>query len=137
MGFAFKANTNYKRGYAAIKICKDLLDEGAILHIHDPKVDPQQISIDLGVIPNHPIKNKNNSDMDGSWSKVKSLENVFKGADAAVVLTEWEEYSNINWNLISKRMRHPAWVFDSRSIVKKEEVLDANLKLWKVGDGTN
>ena len=73
---------------------------------------------------------------EGSWCFEESIDNATHNADAVIILTEWEEYSNINWNLISKRMRHPAWVFDSRSIVKKEEVLDANLKLWKVGDGT-
>ena len=43
-----------------------------------------------------------------------------KGADAIVVLTEWEEYSNLDWNLISKIMRQPAWIFDSRNILNKE-----------------
>ena len=38
LGFSFKANTNDTRESAAIQICKDLLDEGATLYIHDPKV---------------------------------------------------------------------------------------------------
>jgi UDPglucose 6-dehydrogenase len=33
-------------------------------------------------------------------------------------------------------MRKPAWVFDSRSIVNPKKVLDANLKLWRIGDGS-
>ena len=48
LGFAFKANTNDTRESAAIQICKDLIEEGAQLIIHDPKVDPKQISIELG-----------------------------------------------------------------------------------------
>ena len=47
LGFAFKANTNDTRESAAIQICKDLIDEGAILFIHDPKVSKHQISRDL------------------------------------------------------------------------------------------
>ena len=47
LGFAFKANTNDTRESASIKICKDLLDEGAFLMIHDPKVSKRQIEIDL------------------------------------------------------------------------------------------
>ena len=58
MGFAFKANTNDTRESAAITICKDLIDEGAILAIHDPKVDPNQIAKDLGIDD----KNKNDSE---------------------------------------------------------------------------
>ena len=48
LGFAFKANTNDTRESAAITICKDLLEEGANITIHDPKVTAQQISNDLG-----------------------------------------------------------------------------------------
>ena len=32
-------------------------------------------------------------------------------------------------------MRKPSWVFDARSIVEKEKVIDANLNLWQIGDG--
>ena len=49
LGFAFKANTNDTRESAAIKICKDLLNEGALLYINDPKVIPEQISEVLGM----------------------------------------------------------------------------------------
>ena len=33
-------------------------------------------------------------------------------------------------------MRHPAWVFDARSIVNPKDVRNANLNLWRVGDGS-
>ena len=39
LGFAFKANTNDTRESAAIQICKDLIDQGAEITIHDPKVN--------------------------------------------------------------------------------------------------
>ena len=39
-----------------------------------------------------------------------------------------------NWKLIAK-MVPPAWVFDSRSIVNTEEVKDAGLRLWRLGNG--
>ena len=38
LGFAFKSNTNDTRESAAIQICKNLIEEGAALFIHDPKV---------------------------------------------------------------------------------------------------
>ena len=45
LGFAFKSNTNDSRESAAIQICKDLLNEGASLFIHDPKVNKAQITL--------------------------------------------------------------------------------------------
>ena len=46
LGFAFKANTNDTRESPAIQICKSLLEEGANLRIHDPKVSKKQIATD-------------------------------------------------------------------------------------------
>ena len=135
LGFAFKKNTNDTRESSAIRICKDLLEEGAILYIHDPKVDPQQISIDLGVASNHQIKSKSNTEIDGPWYEVKSLENVFKDADAAVVLTEWDEYKDINWDIKATQMRSPGWVFDVRSILNPDKVVNSGINFWRVGDG--
>ena len=47
MAFAFKADTNDTRESPAIRICRDLLEEGAQLAIHDPKVEADQIARDL------------------------------------------------------------------------------------------
>ena len=59
----------------------------------------------------------------------------FEGIDAVVVLTEWEIYSKINWIEAAQCMRSPGWVFDTRSIVDSQKVLEASLNLWRVGDG--
>jgi UDPglucose 6-dehydrogenase len=48
LGFAFKADTNDTRESPAIRICKELLEEGAILQIFDPRVSEQQMAQDLG-----------------------------------------------------------------------------------------
>ena len=63
LGFAFKANTNDTRESSAIAICKDLLEEGAILSIHDPKVEAGQINNDLGKKENRQIKNMDKNDI--------------------------------------------------------------------------
>ncbi len=134
-GFAFKANTNDTRESAAINICKDLLEEGAILNIHDPKVDPIQISKDLGISPNPQIdKNKNN--IESAWFYTKNHEDTFKNSDAAIFLTDWEEYRNINWKHVSQMMRKPAWIFDTRSIFLTENLTKEGLNIWRIGDGS-
>ncbi len=138
LGFAFKANTNDTRESSAIKICKDLLEEGAILCIHDPKVKKSQIEYDLGKKSiNYTYKGVNDSDLDGNWSFSRSIYEAAVGADALVVLTEWEEYSTIDWKMISDKMRKPAWVFDSRSILVKEKIRGIGLNFWRIGDGEN
>ena len=133
LGFAFKANTNDTRESAAIQICKDLLEEGADLIIHDPIVDESQIKLDLKTNDNN---QKTNLQFANSWSFTNKLDNVFKDTHAVVILTEWGEYSDIDWLNIAKSMKKPGWVFDSRLIVNTQKVLEANLKLWRIGDGT-
>jgi len=138
LGFAFKANTNNTRESAAIKICKDLLNEGAIIYIHDPKVTSKQISKVLEIPESnyYEISEQNSLTNDGSWHFTSNILDGFNDADAAIVLTEWEEYSEINWNAASKMMRKPSWVFDTRSIISSEDFKDNDVNFWKIGDGT-
>ena len=139
LGFAFKANTNDTRESAAIAICKNLLEEGANLIIHDPKVTAAQIENDLNI---NPIKSSGNEDSllnekTGTWEHSKYINNleIFNNAYAIVILTEWDDFRQLKWTQIVKKMVPPAWVFDSRSIVNTEEVREAGLCLWRLGDG--
>ena len=130
LGFAFKANTNDTRESAAINICRDLLDEGAILHIHDPKVNLLQIENDLA------LKEKAFDDNnEGVWHFTQNIVSSAKGADAVVVLTEWGEYSYLDWEKISSVLRKPAWLFDARSVIPIEKINNLQLNLWRIGDG--
>ena len=140
LGFAFKSNTNDTRESAAITICKDLLEEGAILKIHDPKVEPYQIEKDLKIESNEfPFNSKSDQSKsgDGSWTFSKNINEAISGTDAVLVLTEWEEYRKINWDEASSLMRSPAWVFDARSITNEDKIKDVGLNLWRIGDGVN
>ncbi len=133
LGFAFKSNTNDTRESSSIQICKDLIEEGADLFIHDPKVTPKQISKDLG-------KEKSDNDKiysgEGRWFFMENNDYNFKNADAIVILTEWDDYTKINWASAVFLMRKPAWVFDVRSIVNPKEIIKNGFNLWRIGDGT-
>ena len=71
----------------------------------------------------------------GSWAEACSVEEALTEADAVLVLTEWQDYRNLNWMSLAGRMRKPAWVFDARAVTNHEQVRDAGLNLWCVGDG--
>ena len=138
LGFSFKANTNDTRESPAIQICKNLLNEGASLKIHDPKVSKKQIALDLGVPSMEECDNEELSKkyIDKHWVKSTLEKDFFDNLDAVVVLTEWDIYSKIDWLKASKSMRLPGWVFDSRLIVDEEKVINAGLSFWRVGVGT-
>ena len=132
LGFAFKADTNDTREAPAIRICRDLLEEGAELAIHDPKVAPEQISRDLGSAPS---ASGSGLTGEGCWQVASSVEEAVRGADAALILTEWQLFRQLPWAHLAPQMRQPAWVFDARAVVDPEAVRSAGLRLWRVGDG--
>ncbi len=132
LGFSYKANTNDTRESPAINICKDLLEEGAILQIYDPKVSFEQVEYEL----------KNCVELDGkkniskfNWIYSETMEKASEGCDALIILTEWDEFSKIDWGLISDKMRSPAWIFDTRLISNSKEATNYGLNVWNVGIG--
>ena len=130
LGFAFKANTNDTRESPAIKVCKGLLEEGCLINIYDPKVSPKQVEIDLGFPA---FSDKANNSNECGWEYSESIIDSAKNADAIIVLTEWSEFKNLNWKLISKEMRSPAWLFDTRSICDVEEAKNNGINVWRIG----
>ena len=130
LGYAFKANTNDTRETPAKTIAEDLIEEGAILAIHDPKVDVVNIQNDLG--PEY--KGIDYSQVNnGVWSYYDVIEEAVKGADAIIILTDWDIYRRINWDKITSLMRYPAWIFDTRLVINKENLNNNNLNLWQLG----
>ena len=138
LGFAFKSNTNDTRESAAIQICKNLLEEGAILSIHDPKVSHEQIAIDLNSKPYSidPKESKNlKNNGEGYWNSISCIDNSVDGADAILILTEWLEYKKIDWKILAKKMNKPSWLFDSRSLIDPNQLEDCDINFWRIGDG--
>ena len=133
LGFAFKANTNDTRESPAIKICKELLEENCKISIYDPKVSPLQIENDLQINQSTLFSNNDQAE----WTFSDSVLDATKNSDAILVLTEWEEFKNINWPQVYKYMRKPAWLFDARSIVDIKKVKLSGINLWQIGKGVS
>ena len=126
LGFAFKADTNDTRESPAIRICRDLLEEGAVLQIVDPKVSESQLARDLG----QPAGSG-----DGSWQQVPEVLQAASGADAMLLLTEWQQFAVIDWPAVAAVMRQPAWLFDARAKADGSRARAAGLQVWTVGEG--
>ncbi len=140
LGFAFKANTNDTRESPAISIIYNLLEEGAKLAIFDPKVKKEQIEASLGIMEETQLdplqsKNINSISFEGKWESKNNIVEALEGADAVLILTEWEEFAEICWEKLAPLMRKPAWVFDARAISNVQAIKDAGLNIWRVGDG--
>ncbi|KAM6135926.1 UDP-glucose 6-dehydrogenase isoform X2 [Numenius arquata] len=112
LGFAFKKDTGDTRESSSIYISKYLMDEGAKLHIYDPKVPKEQIILDLS----HPGVSEDN--------QVSRLVTISKdpyeacdGAHALVICTEWDMFKELDYERIHKKMLKPAFIFDGRRVL--------------------
>jgi UDPglucose 6-dehydrogenase len=127
LGFAFKKDTNDARETPAIRICQDLLIEGAEIVVYDPKVSRETIVSEL--------KNTD-PEINLRLLVVDNIIRALNDADAAVFITDWNQFIELDWLKISTIMRHPAWVFDTRGFLESNKILEAGLNYWAVGKPT-
>ena len=132
LGFAFKADTNDTRESPAIRICRDLLEEGAQLAIVDPKVSEEQMARELGRPAGEATGDPT---AEGSWHPVSDVQQAASGADALLLLTEWQQFATIDWPAVAAVMRQPAWLFDARAKADAAAARVAGLNVWTVGEG--
>lgn len=98
LGLAFKANTDDVRYSPAIEIIKLMLAEGGNIAAFDPKA----IESAKKVLPN--------------ICYTQNAEDVFKNADCVVVLTEWHEFTLLNFQALLKITNNPL-IIDLRNIL--------------------
>ena len=107
LGFAFKKDTNDTRESAAINVCRDLLVEHAKVSVYDPKVPADEIKTDtLGKGVDNP-----------RLTVAKDAYEACAGAHAVAIVTEWDEFKNLDYVKIFAAMPKPAFLFDGRNIV--------------------
>lgn len=135
-GFAFKKDTNDTRESAAIYACRDLLLEKAKLAIYDPKVPEAQIRADLRAVM---------LDEDGRLSDAKAAllrdhltveagcETAAAGAHAIAILTEWDEFKDIDFAAIYRTMHKPASIFDGRNLLKDSKLSEQGFQYHGIG----
>jgi UDPglucose 6-dehydrogenase len=122
LGFAFKKDTNDTRETAAIAVCRDLLAEGAKVHVYDPQVGEEQIRADvLGTTENPNL------------IVVKSALEACNGAHAVAVLTEWDEFKDLDFKKIHDGMLKPAFIFDGRNILPHAKLKEIGFRVFAIG----
>ena len=117
MGWAFKKDTNDTRESAAIYVADMLIDEQAMVKVYDPKVTSTQMMADLNYLNTRP-EQENTKYLNNEKDPYTAL----NGAHAVAVLTEWDEFKTYDWQRIYDEMQKPAFVFDGRNILNKEQL---------------
>ena len=129
LGWAFKKDTNDTRESAAIYVANDLINEQAKIAVYDPKVSRKKILADLDYLETR--KSEKNIE---SISKFDDPYEACKNSHAIAVLTEWDEFINYDWKKIYDGMQKPAFVFDGRNILNKEQLEKTGFVYQGIGD---
>ncbi|KAI7901399.1 UDP-glucose/GDP-mannose dehydrogenase family, NAD binding domain-containing protein [Cokeromyces recurvatus] len=131
LGFAFKKDTGDTRESAAITLIKDFIQENAHVAIYDPKVEHEQIYMDLtepGIVDTR-------KQLEKSITICSSAYEATKGADAVVIVTEWDEFKSdvLDYQKIYDNMNKPAFLFDGRLMLNAAELRKIGFKVHIIG----
>ena len=113
-GLAFKPNTDDMRYSPSIEIIQYLKDQGAILKVYDPKAMGKAKSLLPAV------------------RYAKSAYEACRQADCLLVLTEWNEFKEIDLKKVKKLMRS-AVVLDGRNIYNPGSMKRMGFKYVSMG----
>ena len=94
LGLSFKPNTDDIRESPALPIIEELISESAKIICHDPMAHREDIP------------------------RANTVEEAIKNADAAIIVTAWEEYLKLPPIFFKKNMKRPV-VIDARRIYDK------------------
>lgn len=130
LGWAFKKDTNDTRESASIYVADYLLSEQAHIEVYDPKVKEENVFVDLDYL--------NTRSERENKEQVVVVNNPYKAcedAHAVAILTEWDEFTSYNWKKIYDAMLKPAFVFDGRGLLDREELESIGFNVYTIGKG--
>jgi UDPglucose 6-dehydrogenase len=114
LGLSFKPNTDDMREAPSLKIISSLQREGAKIRAYDPKA--------MGVARK-------------IFKKIeygKDPYDVAKGSDALLIITEWNQFRNLDLKRLQKIMKSPVFL-DFRNIYEPAKMREMGFKYFAVG----
>uniref|UniRef100_UPI0040567D2D UDP-glucose dehydrogenase family protein n=1 Tax=Candidatus Electronema sp. TaxID=2698783 RepID=UPI0040567D2D len=115
LGLTFKPETDDMRDAPAISILPALMEKGATIRAHDPKgMDEARKYLPEGV------------------NYVENAYAACEGADAAVLMTEWNQYRALDLERLKKALRQPVFI-DLRNVYEPAAMKAAGFRYVGVG----
>lgn len=111
LGLAFKPNTDDLREAPAIEIAQKLIDRGVRVKAHDP-IASERLEREHGGM---------------GICLCKDAYETAEGCDALVLVTEWNEYRDLDWEMMAKKMRNP-FLLDGRHALDGEKLTRSGMR---------
>lgn len=114
LGLSFKPNTDDTREAPAVTIINKFLELGAEVRVYDPAVKEYPPDMDRGAVM--------------ASDTYKALDK----ADLLVLVTEWDEFLNLDYGRIKKLMKKPN-IIDGRNCLDKKSLTDMGFNYKGIG----
>ncbi|CAC9975295.1 UDP-glucose 6-dehydrogenase [Flavobacterium panici] len=134
LGWAFKKDTNDTRESAAIYVAEHLIEDGAEIHVYDPKVSEEKIKADMRYL--WELKGLSEEKTKSKLNQIfvyKTAIEALDEAHAATILTEWDEFKTYDWESIYNNMYKPAFLFDGRNILDFKKLAAIGFQVKGIG----
>ena len=115
-GLAFKPNTDDMREAASLEVVRLLQEQGAKVRAYDPVA----MEVAASMLPD--------------LQMVNNAYEAAEGADAVVVVTEWNEFKQLDLNRLRGIMKQPV-IIDGRNIYDPEKMKLSGFTYRGVGRG--
>lgn len=120
-GLSFKPDTDDMRQAASITIINELTKRGAKIKAYDPKAENEAKMCYL----------KDNDSVEYFDSKYT----VLVDSDAMILVTEWKEFRQPDFEEIKKRLKNPI-IFDGRNQFDLESLTEKGFEYYQIGVGS-
>ncbi len=118
-GLAFKPKTDDMREAPAVDMINGLVARGARVRAHDPEALKEAARI---------FKDRLNKDVFLFPKRYDALE----GADALIIMTEWNAFREPDFHLIKETLKHPV-IFDGRNLYNPARMQKMNFDYFGIG----
>ena len=115
LGLAFKGGTDDVRESPAVFLVQALLQEGCKITAYDPAAMERTQEV-----------------INSAINFADSAYDAAKGADALLILTEWEEFANLDLDRLHKELKYPI-VIDGRNLYDPEVMAAHGFTYYSVG----
>ncbi len=117
-GLAFKPQTDDMRDAPSLTLIENLLEAGATVCAHDPASMAE-------------AKHK----LGDRVTYAETNYDALTGADALIVVTDWNEYRHPDFARVKETLRRPI-IVDGRNLYDPEKMLDLGLRYYSMGRAT-
>jgi len=131
LGFAFKKDTGDVRETPSMFVVRDLMAEGAKIHVYDPQVKREDMFSEMAYTCN--VTKENTPRLEELVTTSPDAYTACEGSHAFAVLTEWDEFKTYDFQRIYESMAKPAFVFDGRNILDHEKLREIGFEVYAIG----